>query len=220
MLKLDLHTHSVASPDGGISEAQYMKVLDRGLLDCIAITDHNRIDFAQHMHNTHGKAIIVGEEIMSSLGEVVGLFLQEKVLPGLSPKDTMQAIRDQGGLVYIPHPLETVRKGLSLQTLEELADLIDIVEICNGRAFFQNRSKQAVVWTHLNHKTAAVSSDAHGYHGLGATYTGVNKLPTARSLLHELASGVHMTDRPGIRALLYPKFHRTRKRVLPGSRRG
>jgi predicted metal-dependent phosphoesterase TrpH len=220
MIKLDLHTHSVASPDGGVSEAQYMKALDSGTLDCVAITDHNRIDFAQHMYNTLGKIIIIGEEIMSSQGEIIGLFLTERVAPGLSALGTMQAIRDQGGLVYIPHPFETVRKGLSLQMLEELTDMVDIIEICNGRAFFQNRSQQAVVWSHFNHKAGAASSDAHGLHGLGATYTSVNKLPTAKTLLSELASGVHLTDRPGIRALLYPKYHRTRKKLTLRGKRG
>lgn len=190
------------------------------MLDCIAITDHNQIGFAKHMHSTLGEAIIVGEEIMSSEGEIIGLFLQELVPAGLSPADTMQAIHDQGGLVYIPHPFETVRKGLGPHTLDDLIEQIDIIEICNGRAFFQNRSQQAVVWARLNQRAGVASSDAHGYHGLGATYTTMSKLPTAATLLHELASSRHITDRPGIRALLYPKYHRTRRRMLPGKQHG
>ena len=112
MFKTDLHTHSEASPDGGITLAQYQKVLNDGVLDCIAITDHNEVDFALHAHKTLGNKIIVGEEIMTTKGEIIGLFLKEKVAPQQSPADTVVSIKSQGGLVYIPHPFETVRKGM------------------------------------------------------------------------------------------------------------
>lgn len=213
MFKVDFHTHSVASPDGGISADQYHRALSSKLLDCVAITDHNSIKFAQQLQDKMGNQIIVGEEIMTTAGEIVGLYLTELVKPGLTPLETVKRIKDQGGVVYIPHPFETVRKGLHPAVLEELADYIDIVEVCNGRAFFQNRSEQAVVWTRLNHKLAAASSDAHGFQGLGATYTSLSEIPTKDTLLELLKSGIPMTGRPTLRALLYPKFHRFRKKV-------
>ena len=213
MFRVDLHTHSSASPDGGISEAQYRKALDSGLLDCVAVTDHNRIDFAMELQQSLGERIIVGEEIMSDAGEIIGLFLTEVVEPGLSPLDTIAAIRNQGGLVYIPHPFETIRKGLHPAVLEELSDTIDMIEICNGRAFAQNRSEQAVVWAKLNHVIGMASSDAHGYHGLGRTYTQLSQLPTRDNLLQLSMSGIPRTERPGIRALLYPKYHRLKRKL-------
>jgi predicted metal-dependent phosphoesterase TrpH len=115
MLKVDLHTHSVASPDGGISESQYQQVLNKGTLNCIAITDHNEVDFAIAMNKKFGDKIIVGEEIMTTQGEIIGLFLTEKVPAGLSPEETVKQIRKQGALVYIPHPFETFRHGLSAE---------------------------------------------------------------------------------------------------------
>lgn len=213
LFKIDLHTHSVVSPDGGISAAQYKKALAAGLIDCVAITDHNRIDFATLLQRELGDSIIIGEEIMTSAGEIVGLFLQTLVQPGLSPLETVKQIKDQGGLVYVPHPFETVRRGLHPQTLEELADFVDMVEVCNGRAFFQNRSEQAVVWARLNHKLGVASSDAHGFKGIGRTYTSVNSMPTRDNLLGLLLNAKPLTDRPGLRALLYPKYHRFRKKV-------
>lgn len=213
MLKLDLHTHSMASPDGGISARAYHHALQSGLLQCIAITDHNRIDFALEMRQKLGQAIIVGEEIMTAAGEIIGLFLEQVVHPGQTPLETVKAVKAQGGLVYIPHPFETVRKGLHPALLEELTDYIDIIEVCNGRAFFQNRSEQAVVWARINGKIGVASSDAHGSRGLGQTYTTITAQPTRDNLLELLKTGVPITDRPGLRALLYPKYHRLRKKL-------
>lgn len=211
--KVDLHTHSVISPDGGITALQYQKALDAGLVDAVAVTDHNRIDFAVQLQQSLGERIIVGEEIMTTHGEIIGLYLTRPVQPGLSPMDTVKQIKDQHGLVYIPHPFESVRKGLHPTAMEELSDFIDIVEVCNGRAFFQNKSEQTVVWTRLNNKLGAASSDAHGVRGLGKTYTSMPALPTKANLLKLLSSSVPITDRPGMRSLLYPKYHRLRKKI-------
>ncbi len=213
MYKVDLHTHSTASPDGGITADQYRRAIGTKLLDAIAITDHNRIDFALELQKKIGKAIIVGEEIMTTAGEIVGLFLREVIKPGLTPQETIKRIKEQGGIVYIPHPFETIRKGMHPAVLDELVDHVDIIEVCNGRAFFQNKSEQAVVWTRINGKIGAASSDAHGFQGLGSTYTSVAKLPTRETLLGLMDNGIPMTGRPSVRALLYPKLNRLRKKM-------
>lgn len=213
MYKVDLHTHSSASPDGGISPAQYQRALETGMLDVIAITDHDRIQTALDLNRALGEKIIVGEEITTTHGEIIGLYLTELVPPGLSPHDAIKHIKDQGGIVYIPHPFETFRKGLDPHTLESIADFVDIVEVCNGRAFLQNRSAQAVVWARLNQKDSAASSDAHGYRGLGRTYSDLQEMPTKDNILQILDRSVLRTKNPTVRALLYPKYHRIRKRI-------
>ena len=213
MFKIDLHTHSEASKDGGIKAQQYAHALSIGLLDVIAVTDHNTIDFATQLQAQLGDRIIVGEEIMTTVGEIIGLFLTQRIQPGLSPLETVQQIKQQGGLVYIPHPFESVRKGLHPALMEELVDYIDMVEVCNGRAFLQNRSSQAVIWAKLNHVIGVASSDAHGLKGLGKTYTRVKKLPSKDDFASVLLHGIPVTDRPGIRALLYPKYHLLRKKL-------
>lgn len=212
--KIDLHTHSVASPDGGISLRQYRHILESGLLDCIAITDHNRIDFAQEAYKTLGERIIIGEEIMTTQGEIVGLFLDEGISPGMSPEDTIAAIRRQEGLVYIPHPFETLRKGLHPATLELIRDHIDILEVVNGRAFLQNQSEQALVWAKLNGVPGAASSDAHGIRGLGRTYTALTEMPNHDNLVRLLRSAMLHTRRPSTRSLLYPKLNKIKKRII------
>lgn len=207
MYKIDLHTHSFVSPDGGITPEQYAKALSTNLLDIIAVTDHNRIDLALELRHNLGDRIIVGEEIMTTGGEIIGLYLERSIRAGLSPLETVKQIKDQGGIVYVPHPFESIRSGLYPGVLEELIDYIDVMEVCNGRAFLQNRSAQAAIWAKLNHVIGAASSDAHGVRGLGKTYTRTPELPSHNDLLKILAHGVPVTDRPGVRALLYPKYN-------------
>jgi predicted metal-dependent phosphoesterase TrpH len=211
MLKIDLHTHSIASPDGGISEQQYGELLERQIIDYIAITDHNRIDFAKKMQKKFGQKIIVGEEILTDEGELVGLFLKEQISPGLTPLETAQQIRAQGGVVYVPHPFETIRKGLTADTMHSIADYIDIVESHNGRAFMQNRTQTAIKWAQDNSKASVASSDAHGISGVGYAYTLLENPPNANTLLREIKSGKIHWSRPPLHTLLYPKINRLKK---------
>lgn len=213
MLKIDLHTHSDLSPDGGIKPADYLQIIENEQLNYIAVTDHNTIEGALALARTLGDHIIVGEEIMTREGEIIGLFLDQPIEPGQSAQETMVAIKKQRGLVYIPHPFETVRHGISEATLSGLADYVDIVEVHNGRAFLQNRGPKAATWAKLHNKAMAASSDAHGRKGLGTTYTAVDKPVNAENLVQQLGKARYTAGRPPIHTLLYPKIHRMRKKM-------
>jgi predicted metal-dependent phosphoesterase TrpH len=165
------------------------------------------------MQQQLGERIIVGEEIMTSAGEIIGLYLTKTVPSGLTPAETTEEIKSQGGIVYIPHPFETHRKGLHPSAMDDLIDQIDIVEVCNGRAMSQHRGRQAVVWAHLNHKLGAASSDAHGSHGLGHTYTELKEVPTRDNLLELLIYATRQAQPPSLRSLLYPKYHRLQRKL-------
>lgn len=211
-MNIDLHTHSYGSPDGSLSIADYKTALDGGL-DAIAITDHDRIDAALAIQKKLGSKIIIGQEITTTTGEIIGLFLTKKIEPKQSAKETADAIRAQGGLVYIPHPFETVRKGLPKTVLNDIAELVDIVEVFNGRAFFQNKGPQAATWARLHGKQVAASSDAHGKKGLGTCYTSVSRTPDAKNLVKQLEVGRLTTNRPPFSSLLYPKLNRLRGKI-------
>lgn len=210
MYKVDLHTHSVASPDGSLTLAHYQRALTEKRLDYIAITDHNRIDFALAAHAVLGKQIIVGEEVMTRDGEVVGLFLRAGIPSGLPLAETLELIHAQGGVTYIPHPFETARKGVSAAALQTVAEAVDIVEVRNGRALFQNRGQQAEVWARDHHKPGAAASDAHGWYGWGKTYSLIDRVPSAQNLSAGLKTASHTAGSPGLRGVLYPKFNRIR----------
>ncbi len=208
MFKIDLHTHSMASPDGGITAEQFMRVMEDGILDFIAVTDHDTIQMAKALNRTLGNKIIIGQEISTPQGDIIGLFLEETVKPNQSVLATAKAIKEQGGLVYIPHPFETLRSGISEIDLGRIADLVNIVEVHNGRVLLQNRGPKAATWAMLHHKARASASDAHGRKGLGHSYSIIDKEPTAQNLVSLLAHGRLVTHRPPLRTLLYPKYHR------------
>lgn len=205
--KVDLHTHSTGSPDGGLTKRHYQFFLDNDLLDVVAITDHNRIDIAQQYQAELGGRIIVGEEISTSEGELIGLHLSKLVEPGQTALATAQAIKNQGGLVYVPHPFETVRSGISEQTLEQIAQHVDIIEGYNGRAVFQNRGALARKWAAKLQVPIAASSDAHGRTGWGYTYSLLDAAPTHASLVSLLKSAGYSTRTVGV-GIIYPKLNR------------
>jgi hypothetical protein len=212
MYKVDLHTHSIFSKDGALKAEDYRRMLRTKQLDCIAITDHNTTDFARQLQEELGPQIIVGEEITTTEGEIIGLYLSETIPARLSIQATVQQIIDQKGLVYIPHPFETVRKGVSEETLQRIIHDVDVIEVHNGRAVFQNRSELAKEWAIRSKKPGAASSDAHGPKGWGRTYSIITALPTHTTLMKLLHAAEYEASSPGLQGLLYPKVNRFKKR--------
>ncbi|HSX28127.1 MAG TPA: PHP domain-containing protein [Candidatus Saccharimonadales bacterium] len=214
--KVDLHTHSQASKDGALTEADYERALTNGQLDTIAITDHNTAEFALDLRRTLGERIIVGEEIATLEGEIIGLFLTETIPPFLSARETVKRIKAQKGLVYVPHPFETVRKGITAEALEGIAESVDIIEVHNGRAVFQNRSELAREWSVQHEVPGAASSDGHGPRGWGRTYSVVTAMPTRQNLVTLLHQATYEAHWPGVLGVLYPKLNRLRKKFAHG----
>src|SRR6266704_2205886 len=176
--KIDLHTHSIISQDGGITAAQYEKLLQSGELDCIAITDHNETSFARIMHKKLGDRIIIGEEIDTFEGGGIGL------------DEAIASIKHQGGLVYLPHPYEKFRKGLRHSSVERIATDIDIVEVFNGRGRFRGKPTLAQQFALKNNLAQAASSDAHGWKAAGFTASDLTDFPTHKTLKNLLTTAI------------------------------
>lgn len=213
---VDLHTHSYGSSDGGLTLRDYRYFLKYDLLDFIAITDHNRIDIAQRIKlelGERGSRIIIGEEVMCKEGEIIGLYLKQTIEPGMSALKAARAIHGQGGLVYVPHPFETIRSGLTETSLEKIASEVDIIETRNGRAVFQNRSREARCWAGKHELPGAASSDSHGRFGWGHTYSVIAEEPTVRNLIAQLHIAEYSTRSVGL-GVIYPSFNRLKKKVI------
>jgi predicted metal-dependent phosphoesterase TrpH len=210
-IKIDLHTHSILSPDGGLSERDYTSILKNKILDCIAITDHNDIALAKQIQQKLGQQIIIGEEVMTQDGEIIGLFLTEKVESHLSAEKTVAAIKKQKGLVYIPHPFETFRKGINETVFQSIKENVDIVEVFNGRSMQPATRVRANEYANKNNIAAAASSDSHCRLGIGKTYSVLSDIPDKISLVHLLKKGtLHKVRAPWL-AHLCPKFNRLMK---------
>lgn len=188
-MKIDLHTHSINSHDGATTKIQYQKIINQGYLDIIAITDHDHIEFAQKMAKIHPENFIVGQEVSTIDGHLIGLFLQKKVPPHLTFEKTAHLIRQQGGLVYLPHPNDRRRKGITYQKVYQKENLIDIVEGFNSRFISKIGNTKAQNWAHKHGLPTAAGSDAHSVSELGKTYTTISQKPTAKTLPTLLKQG-------------------------------
>ncbi len=187
--KIDLHTHSIVSYDGGITADQYSQLLEKGVLDTIAITDHNETRLAIEMAKKFGEKIIVGEEISTKEGEIVGLFLKKTIPKNLTALEAAKLIHEQGGIVYIPHPFETDRKGLQIDALRTIIEDIDIIEVFNARGKWRGKSNQTLEFAKKYNKTMAAASDSHCRMGMGGSYSIISEIPTNKSLINLLEKG-------------------------------
>jgi len=187
--KIDLHTHSILSYDGGISRQEYISAINDKSLDYIAITDHNEIDFALKLHKEYPKNIIVGEEIMTNDGEIIGLFLTKHIPKHFSVPKTIELIKEQGGLVYIPHPFDLLRAGLGEDLLNKHLKDIDIIEVFNARTKLTGFDKTAKKYAEKHNLVSSSSTDAHIYITLGKAYNIVERPISKDNLVLNLKNG-------------------------------
>lgn len=214
MIKVDLHTHSVASPDGGLTTEQYNKLIGSSAIDCLAVTEHGNTTTATELSTTFKEngEIIAGQEVLTTHGEIIGLFLAQKISDGLSPQETVVEIKKQGGFVLIPHPEDRHRNGLDAEIMDTIVEDIDAIETINGRQI--GKPKVDIKhWAKQNNIPGVAASDAHSMSGVGRTYTMLREIPKnsedLRRLLSEKTRLVH--ERPRIRSYLAPKFNRLRR---------
>lgn len=209
--KLDLHTHSIVSHDGGITDRQYVRILQKKL-DFVAITDHNII--SNNLPSQPGLApkIIMGEEIRTTEGDIIGLYLETSVPAGLSLADAIQKIKQQNGLVYVPHPFEKSRRGLQIKQLQQFKKEFDIIEAFNARSLSSLYAELSTQFARTNNIAMASSSDAHGVLGVGTAYVKVQEAPTRENLVELLRQGELVCKYASPIAYLYPIINRTKRR--------
>ena len=145
--------------------------------------------------------MIVGEELRTAAGEIIGLFLTERVPMGISHVDAAKAIRHQGGAVYIPHPFDPMRRNLSEEALYELAeaDLIDAVEVLNAKTSLSSLNRRAAEFAAEFGIVGGAGSDAHVPDALGAAYVEIDDFDSPIEFLAALGTGLaigHHWDEP------------------------
>ena len=171
MLKADLHMHTRYSPDSVLSPEKLVARCLKVGLTCIAVTDHNTVDGALAVSKIAPFTVIIGEEVRSSGGEITGLFLKETVPRGLSPVETATLIKEQNGLVSIPHPFDRFRSGvITREALEQVLPYIDIIEVFNARNNLDADNRTAKRFAQEHGLVASGVSDAPTLIELGRTY--------------------------------------------------
>lgn len=216
MYKVDLHTHSIISHDGGISKKQYARLLEEGIIDCIAITDHNETSFARALNDTLGQKIIIGEEIKTLEGEIIGLYLTKTISPGLSAQETISQIKNDGGLVYIPHPFEIGRDSLQEEDLKTIIKDVDIIEVFNGRGILRGKPQIAYKLALTEKAAMASSSDAHCRMGIGTSFSVTKQFPTKETLLKLLMEAELQQKHAPMISLLCPGINKVKNKLVLG----
>jgi predicted metal-dependent phosphoesterase TrpH len=141
-------------------------------LDVLCITDHHAVAGAEALADRLPCRVIVGEEMRTATGELIGLFLTERVPMGATAAETARMIRDQGGIVYVPHPFDPMRRNLAEASLVEIteAGLVDAIEVLNAKTSLASLNRRALEFAQAHDLAAGAGSDGHVPDALGAAY--------------------------------------------------
>ena len=167
----DLHMHTSWSHDCAVDPADLIMHAEAIGLGAIAVTDHNVFAGALEtaaLARDHELIVIPGEEIKTDgQGEVIGLFLREEIPRGLSFAETVRAIKEQDGLVYLPHPFDRLHSIAEPATLQHHLAEIDVFEVYNARLLFEAYNEEALRFARKYNLTMGAGSDAHVLQGVG-----------------------------------------------------
>jgi predicted metal-dependent phosphoesterase TrpH/glycosyltransferase involved in cell wall biosynthesis len=167
----DLHMHTSWSHDCSIGAEELVDHAEAEGLGAIAVTDHNVFGGALEAADyAKGRDLIVipGEEVKTDgQGEVIGLFLEHEIPRGMSFAETIAAIRDQGGLVYVPHPFDRLHAIPDPRTLHRNIADVDVLEVYNARLLFEGYNDEALRFARKYNLTMGAGSDAHVLQGVG-----------------------------------------------------
>lgn len=168
MLKVEFHCHTNASKDSLTRPMDLIKAARNKGLDRLIITDHNSIAGALAAHALDPQLIILGEEIMTTRGEILASFVKEEIPANLSPKDTIRILKEQGAFISISHPFDEQRKGgwQEADLLEILPD-VDAIEVYNSRCMLPRFNRRAKAFAEKHQIPGTVGSDAHAAFEVG-----------------------------------------------------
>jgi len=185
MLRVDLHSHTSHSHDGHTAPSRLVERARTVGLDRIAVTDHGTIEGALRARDLAPDLVIVGEEIRCRCRtELIGLFLREAIPQRLPLDETVARIRDQGGVVYAPHPYAYARRPLS--RARRALSVADVVEAVNARAFLPLWNRTAERVARSRGIPVAAGSDAHFAFEIGRAFAEMPAFHDAKGLLEAL----------------------------------
>jgi predicted metal-dependent phosphoesterase TrpH len=190
LIRADLHNHTHFSPDSILSPPDLIRRAKEAGLAAIAVTDHNTVRGGLEARElSDGIQILVGEEVRTTEGEVLGLFLETDIPRDLPAAETISRIRDQGGVVGIPHPFDNLRSSLDHAVLGALIEEIDFVEGLNARIVFANDNKKAVELARRHDLPTSAASDAHSAREVGRCYVEMPEFGGAEEFIQSLRHG-------------------------------
>ncbi|MGZ4806496.1 MAG: CehA/McbA family metallohydrolase [Ilumatobacteraceae bacterium] len=200
-VRVDMHSHTMWSGDSTTTPEEIAAAVIEAGIDVLCITDHNAIRGAVDLIGSLPCRVIVGEELRTHAGEIIGLFLTEHIPIGVQPADAARAIREQGGLVYIPHPYDPMRRNLNESALDSLIGdgLVDAIEVINSKTSLLSLNRRAAATALAHDLAAGAGSDAHVPDAIGAAYVELPDFDGPHDFLAKLKLGRtvgHHWDKP------------------------
>lgn len=171
-VKVDCHSHTMWSGDCTTTPDELVTAVAESGIDVLCITDHNATAGALELANDLPCRVIIGEELRVGQGEIIGLFLTERVPTGLGPVAAAERIRQQGAVVYIPHPFDPMRNCLRPEEIDQLvaSGLVDAIEGQNSKTSLKSLNQKAIDYGHAHGLAVGAGSDAHVPSAIGAAY--------------------------------------------------
>jgi predicted metal-dependent phosphoesterase TrpH/glycosyltransferase involved in cell wall biosynthesis len=212
LIHVDLHMHTNHSHDCATPVDKLLEAAKERGLGAIAVTDHNEISGAlEARERANGIKVIVAEEIKTAdQGEVIGLFIEEKIPRGLSLDETIAAIKGQGGLVYVPHPFDRMHSVPDYEHLLGVVEDIDAIEVFNPRVAFSAFNDEAERFAAKYRIVAGAGSDSHVPQGLGSVKIAMRDFDGAEEFLESLRDADIIRKRQSLLYVQALKFIQTK----------
>ena len=241
MLRADLHVHTCYSMDCATPLSKIVARCQEVGINCVAIADHGTITGALKLKELAPFKVIVAQEVLTPLGELMGLFLKEEIPGGLSPEETIARIRSQGGLVGIPHPFgrdtfllwQALRsphnkQGKTVSSYsgqgrrknllsDDILSQVDTIEVFNSRTPFRNSSTRAWELANEYRKVATAGSDAHTVGEIGKAYVEMPEFNGVDDFLNCLVQGKIFGRRSNLLVHFASTWARIKKRTFGDS---
>ena len=225
LILCDLHMHTEHSHDCAVPVDTLLDYAEAQGLGAIAVTDHNVFSGAEEaieLARNRDLLVIPGEEVKTDAGEVIGLFLEREIARGMPMEDTIAAIREQNGVVYLPHPFDRLHTIPDAQSLHRHLAEIDVFEVYNARLLFEGFNDEALRFARKYNLTMGAGSDAHVLQGVGTGLVRMRAFETPEEFLISLRSA-EILRRPKslvyLQGLKWVAQARERRKATAGSAR-
>ncbi len=224
-IHVDLHMHTDHSPDCATPAATLLEAAALAGLGAIAVTDHNEVSGAHEARKLAatdggGVKVIVAEEVKTAdQGEVIGLFIEDKIPRGMSLQETIAAIRSQGGLVYVPHPFDRMHSVPDYEHLLDVVEEVDAIEVFNPRVAFTAFNEEAARFAAKYRIVAGAGSDSHVAAGLGSVKIRMRDFDGPEEFLESLRDADIVRKRTSLLYVQALKFIQTKATPAPARRR-
>ena len=167
-LHVEFHCHTIYSKDSLTPPRDLVEACRRKGIDRVVVTDHNTIAGARAAQMLDPERVIVGEEIMTTRGEILAAFVSEEIPRGLTPRETIRRLRQQGAFISVSHPFDEWRSGhWQEEDLLEILPEVDAIEVYNSRCMLPRFNQRAQQLAEKHRLAGTVGSDAHASFELG-----------------------------------------------------